>query len=187
MKIAISSTGPNLDAQIDPRFGRCRYFVVVDPATKDFEVLDNDAATLSGGAGIQAAQMVASAGVDAVITGSLGPNASDVLAATGLKVYLGAAGTEREVLQKYEDGRLQEVSGISIGGRPGPGGFGAGMGIGRGRGRGIGICRGMGWRYTPEPQPTPVDELEELKREKDRLREQMKRIEKRIKDLEKKG
>ncbi len=83
MRIAISSTGPDLDAQVDPRFGRCQCFVVVDPATEELEVLDNEAAMMSGGAGIQAAQMVANSGVDAVITGNLGPNAADTLEATG--------------------------------------------------------------------------------------------------------
>ena len=112
----------------------------VDPATKAFEVLDNEAAAISGGAGIQAAQLVANAGVDAVVTGSVGPNATDVLAAAGLKVYLGASGTVREALQRYEDGQLQEASGVSAGVRPGTGDFGGGMG----RGRGMGVGRGMG-------------------------------------------
>ena len=58
MKIAISSTGPDLDAEVDPRFGRCECFVIVDSETKEFEVLDNQAGMKSGGAGIQAAQMV---------------------------------------------------------------------------------------------------------------------------------
>jgi predicted Fe-Mo cluster-binding NifX family protein len=138
MKIAISSSGANLDARVDPRFGRYRCFVIIDPPTQAFEVLENEAATLGSGAGIQAAQMVVNAGVDAVITGSLGPNAGDVLAAAGLKVYLvGAGGTIREVLQQYQDGRLQEVSGLSAG-------VGPGMERGRGRGMGQGRRRGMG-------------------------------------------
>ncbi|MBW1940276.1 MAG: NifB/NifX family molybdenum-iron cluster-binding protein [Deltaproteobacteria bacterium] len=57
MKIAISSSGANLDARVDPRFGRCRCFVIIDPATQAFEVLENEAATLGSGAGIQAAQI----------------------------------------------------------------------------------------------------------------------------------
>jgi predicted Fe-Mo cluster-binding NifX family protein len=144
MRIAISSTGPDLDAQVDPRFGRCRCFIVVDPASEAFEVLDNEAAAISGGAGIQAAQMVADAGVEAVITGSLGPNATDVLSAAGLKVYLGASGTVREALRQYKTGRLQ------AGGEPvarvpsGPGALGAGPGMGMGRGMGRGRGRGRG-------------------------------------------
>jgi hypothetical protein len=69
MKIAISSTGPDLDTQVDLRFGRCRYFILVDDKAKNFEFIDNEAAALSGGAGLQAPQMIADAGVKAVITG----------------------------------------------------------------------------------------------------------------------
>ena len=148
MRIAISSTGRNLDTQVDPRFGRCKYFVVVDPATKEFEVLDNEAAMMSGGAGIQAAQMVANSGVNAVITGHLGPKAANALAAAGLKTYLGATGTVREALQQHEDGQLQESSDLTRETDSAPGGMGGGRGPGRGmgRGRGGGSGRGMGRR-----------------------------------------
>ena len=144
MRIAISSSGPDLDAEVDPRFGRCHCFVVVDPATEELEVLDNEAAMMSGGAGIQAAQMVANSGVDAVITGNLGPNAADTLAATGLKVYLGVAGTVREALQQYKAGQLQETSSPTVESHFGTGGVGGGAGAGRGRGRGRGGGRGRG-------------------------------------------
>ncbi|MBW2010884.1 MAG: NifB/NifX family molybdenum-iron cluster-binding protein [Deltaproteobacteria bacterium] len=146
MKIAISSSGRNLDVQVDPRFGRCNCFVVIDPETQAFEVLENEAATLGSGAGIQAAQMVVKAGAEAVITGSVGPNAKDVLSAAGLKIYLGAAGTIKEVLQQYQDGRLQEASVPSAAAGLG-GGQGGGRGMGRGMGRGGG--RGRGFRAGP--------------------------------------
>jgi len=144
MRIAISSTGPDLDAEVDPRFGRCRYFVIVDSETKEFEVLDNQAAMTSGGAGIQAAQMVANSGVDAVITGHLGPNAADTLVAAGLKTYLGALGTVGEALQQYKAGHLQEASGPTVDSHFGTGGVGGGAGAGRGKGRGRGGGRGRG-------------------------------------------
>ena len=106
MKIAISSTGQDLDSEVDPRFGRCPYFLVVDPETEEFKVLANEAATMSGGAGIKAAQGVDREGVDAVITGSLGPNANHALTVAGIKVYVGAEGTVRTALQQYRDGEL---------------------------------------------------------------------------------
>jgi predicted Fe-Mo cluster-binding NifX family protein len=194
MRIAISSTGPDLDAEVDPRFGRCQCFIVVDPATEELEVLDNEAAMMSGGAGIQAAQMVANSGVDAVITGNLGPNAADTLEATGLKVYLGVTGTVRQALQQYIEGQLQEATGPSVDANfgtttPGGGtGMGAarGMGRGMGMGRGKGMGRGMGRGYSSDPEVTPANDLEELKIQKDKLQEQMKRIEERISKLEKK-
>ena len=146
MKVAISSTGPDLEAQVDPRFGRCRYFVIVDSETKEFEVLDNQAAVTRGGAGIQAAQMVANSRVDAVITGHLGPKAADTLVAAALKTYLGASGTVGEALQQYIDGHLKEASGPTVESHFGTGGMGrgAGAGLGMGGGRTGGRGRGMG-------------------------------------------
>jgi len=144
MRIAISSTGPDLDAEVDPRFGRCECFVIVDSETKEFEVLDNQAGMKSGGAGIQAAQMVVNSGVNSVITGNLGPNAADTLAAAGLKTYLGVSGTVREALQQYKSGQLQESSGPTVESHFGTGGVGGGTGAGRGTGRGKGGGRGQG-------------------------------------------
>ena len=135
MKIAISSTGADPDAQIDLRFGRCKYFVLVEDKAENFELLDNEAAALSGGAGLQAAQMVADAGVEAVITGNIGPNAISVLKTAGIKAYHCGPGTVRKALQKYQDGSLQETSGYKVGAQSGGGGMGAGRGLGRGRGR----------------------------------------------------
>jgi len=144
MKIAISSTGPDLHAEVDPRFGRCQCFVVIDSETKEFEVLDNQAAMTSGGAGIQAAQMVVNSRVDAVITGHLGPNATETLVAAGLKTYLGASGTVGEALKQYKAGNLQEASGPTVESHFGTGGVGGGAGAGRGMGRGRGGGRGRG-------------------------------------------
>jgi len=135
MKIAISSTGPDLDAQVDLRFGRCQYFVLIDDKAENFEFLDNEAAALSGGAGLQAAQMIAEAGVKAVITGNIGPNAINVLKVAGIKAYHCGPGTVRKALQKYQDGSLQETSGYKVGAQSGGGGVGAGRGLGGGRGR----------------------------------------------------
>ena len=147
MKIAISSSGANLDEQVDPGFGCCRCFIVIDPATEAFDVLENEAPVSSSGAGIQAAQMVVAAGVDAVITGKLKPNVTDVLEAAGLNVYLGAVGTIRDVLKQYQDGRLQEASDPSVGDGPGTvpcRGSGTGRGMGQGVGQGMGQGQGMG-------------------------------------------
>ncbi len=135
MKVAISSTGPNLDAQVDLRFGRCQYFVLVDDKEENFEFLDNEAAVLSGGAGLQAAQMIADADVKAVITGNIGPNAINVLKVAGIKAYHCGPGTVRKAIQKYQDGSLQETSGYKVGAQSGGGGVGAGRGLSGGRGR----------------------------------------------------
>jgi len=111
MKIAITATGPDLDAQVDPRFGRCRYFVIVDlETTTKFEALENSSAMGSGGVGISAAQMIAGKGVEAVITGNCGPNAHQALSAAGIKVITGVTGNIRDAIEGYKSGKLQASS-----------------------------------------------------------------------------
>ena len=110
MKIAISAVGQTLDAEIDSRFGRCRYFVIVDLETMKSEALDNSVATGSGGVGVSAAQMIAGKGVEAVITGNCGPNAHQVLSAAGIKVISGFSGNVRDAIENYKSGKLQASS-----------------------------------------------------------------------------
>ena len=132
MKLAISTTRPDLDAEVDPRFGRCQYFVIVDPDTMDLETLENPGAASGGGAGIATAQAIAAKGVDAVLTGSCGPNAYQVLAAAGIKVVTGVAGKVRDAVQGYASGKLQAVSQPNVAAHSG---MRRGMGGGRGMGR----------------------------------------------------
>ena len=73
-ELCVTASGPTLDAQIDPRFGRCAYFMIIDSDSMKFEAIENTAAMATGGAGIQAAQTVVSQGVDTVLTGSVGSN-----------------------------------------------------------------------------------------------------------------
>jgi predicted Fe-Mo cluster-binding NifX family protein len=114
MKIAISSTGKDLDCQIDPRCGRCQYFIFLDSETMEFEAAENQGLTAMGGAGVQAAQLVVQKGVNALITGNLGPNAASALSASGIKVYLVPGGTVKEVAEAYKSGTLKEVSGSTV-------------------------------------------------------------------------
>ena len=88
MKVAISSSGRDLNAQLDPRFGRCSYFLIIDTQDMSFEVFENENAALGGGAGIQAAQFVASKGAKAVLTGNCGPNVMQTFSAAGVQVYV---------------------------------------------------------------------------------------------------
>jgi predicted Fe-Mo cluster-binding NifX family protein len=130
MKIAVSATEKDLDCQTDPRFGRCQYFIFIDPETMEFEALENEGLTASGGAGIQAAQMVAQKGANTLITGNLGPNAASALSASGVKVYLVPGGTVKEVVEGYRTGSLREAGGATVSPH-----FGMGGGPGMGRGR----------------------------------------------------
>jgi predicted Fe-Mo cluster-binding NifX family protein len=124
MKICVTSTGNSLDAQIDPRFGRCSYFVIVDSETMQFEAVPNMAAGASGGAGIQAAQAVANKGVKLLITGNVGPKAFQALASAGIEVATGAFGTVREAVEKYKRGELNKTGAPTVGGHFGMGGRG---------------------------------------------------------------
>jgi predicted Fe-Mo cluster-binding NifX family protein len=131
MKICVSATADSLDAPIDPRFGRCPYFVIVESENMQFEAVPNTALGAMSGAGIQASQNIAGKGVKVLITGNVGPNAFQALSAAGVKVVTGASGTVREVVEKYKSGDLGEVDAPTVEGH-----FGMGMGRGRGRGRG---------------------------------------------------
>jgi len=141
MKIAISSSGKTLDSKLDPRFGRCACFLIVDPEDMSFEAFDNQSAALPGGAGIQAAQFLADQNVSAVITGQVGPNAVQALSAAGIDIFAQQQGTIKEVIERYKGGDLKPVSQPTVGSHFGTGGVGFGRGGGRGMGRGGG--RGM--------------------------------------------
>jgi len=147
MKIAVSTTGDNLDAQMDPRFGRCAYFIIVDSETMDFEVLDNTAAQAGSGAGIQAAQMVGNSGAEAAVAGNFGPNAFGALSGAGLALYqVPAGGTVRQAVEAVISGEAQPVGDATVQSKTGMGGAAAapGMDAGAGRGMGGGMGRGMG-------------------------------------------
>ena len=133
MKVAVSAAGETLDGQVDQRFGRCAYFLIVDSETMDFEVVTNAAAGAMGGAGIQAAQSMAGKGVKVVITGNVGPNAFQTLTAAGIEAVVGASGTVREVIEKFNRGDLTSTTAPTVRGH---------FGMGQGRGQGQGSRRG---------------------------------------------
>lgn len=147
MKIVVTASGPGLDSPVDPRFGRCSYFVFVDSDSLQAEAVENENVMASGGAGIQSAQFVAQKGAQVVITGNLGPNASTALRAAGMRVFLGATGTVREAIQMFKTGQVQEASGPSVQAHSGmgpQGGMASRSGAGPGMGRGMGMGRGQG-------------------------------------------
>ncbi|MDY6931787.1 MAG: NifB/NifX family molybdenum-iron cluster-binding protein [Halobacteriota archaeon] len=135
MRICITATGKDLDAEVDPRFGRCQYFVIVDPDSMKFEALSNASISASGGAGIKAAQTIVNEGAEVVITGNVGPNAFQTLSAAGIKIITGASGTLREAIDAYKRGGFDETRGATVAEHSGMGGIGSGGG-GHGRGRG---------------------------------------------------
>ena len=136
MKIAVSSTGKTLDSAVEARFGRCPFFLIVNPATLEFEAIANTNAELGGGAGIQSAQLVAEKGASVVLTGNCGPNALQVFEKAGIQVVTGVTGSVSQVVQEFTAGSLKSGPSIQtsprFSGRTGPG-MGAG---GRGTGGG---------------------------------------------------
>lgn len=107
MKIAITSKGTDLDSQVDPRFGRAAYILIVDSETPEFEVLDNkENVNAFKGAGIQAASMVSDRGAEVLLTGFCGPNAFKTLSAAKIKVANDAGGTIRDAVASFNKGEL---------------------------------------------------------------------------------
>ena len=142
MTVAISATSSSLDASIDPRFGRCQYFIIINSTTLDFEACSNTSKNAMSGAGISAAQILIDKNVQTVITGRIGPNARDVLDAAGIKIVTGASNTVRETLKHYLNGQLQSSPAASARDRD----------YRIGRGRNIGPGRGMGQRHGGKSQ-----------------------------------
>ena len=109
MKIAVSCTGQTLESTLDPRFGRADFFLVIDDKTKEFHVVENRARLETGGAGIAAAQLLLDRGIDAVITGQIGPNALAVLASSDVRLFQGLADSVRANLEAFEEKRLASI------------------------------------------------------------------------------
>ncbi len=115
MKICVTSEGGTLDSKVDPRFGRCQYFIIADTETLDFEAIGNSNIESMGGAGIQSAQLVASKRIKALVTGNVGPNAFQTLQAAGVEIFTGASGTVKETIERYKKGEFKSVSGSNVG------------------------------------------------------------------------
>ena len=115
MKVAITSQGPDLDSRVDPRFGRAKGFVVVEAETGELTFHDNTQnLNAAQGAGIQAARKVVELGVDAVITGNIGPKAFASLRAGNIKAYVGAIGTVKDALGQFKAGQLHSASKANV-------------------------------------------------------------------------
>lgn len=101
MRLCITAQGNDPEAAVDPRFGRCRYFWIVDTVSGEQEILGNPNGQNSGGAGVQSAQLMVSKGIEAVLTGSVGPNAAQVLNPAGIKIHTGITGKVTEAITLF--------------------------------------------------------------------------------------
>jgi len=117
MRIAISSTGKKLESNLDPRFGRAAYFIIMDAETMDFKAVENSQnLNLPQGAGIQAGKTMADHHVDALITGHCGPKAFKVLQNAGVKIMTGAGGKVSDAIDQFKKGELAIASEADVAG-----------------------------------------------------------------------
>jgi len=151
MRIAVSATEPNLDSEVYPRFGRSRYFLLIDPETMQFEIVTNPNIDTPTGAGTSTAQLVYNKGAAAVISGTIGPKAHQALAAAGVRMITGVSGSIRDAVARFKAGGLSTEADAATdagtgrgAGMLGCGGKGMGPGRGMGRGQGCGGGKGMG-------------------------------------------
>jgi predicted Fe-Mo cluster-binding NifX family protein len=117
MRIAITSEGTDLDSNLDSRFGRAAFFIIVDPDTQGFEVVKNSQnLNLPQGAGIQAGKTIVDHHVDALITGHCGPKAFRVLQNAGIKILTGATGKVADAMEQFNKGKLETISEADVNG-----------------------------------------------------------------------
>ncbi len=115
MKVCVTSEGSDFDSPVDPRFGRCRYFLIVDTDSLEFEALENSGVRQMGGAGVESARLAAEKGAKAVLTGNCGPNAFQTLNAVGIEVYVGVNGTIREAVENFKNGKYSTLGSANVG------------------------------------------------------------------------
>lgn len=187
MKIVVTANGTHLDAPISPVFGRCPTYIFVDTTTLAFEAVENPAISAPAGAGIQAAQFIVEHGAQALLTGSIGPNAAVALQGTDMQVYQIFEGTVRQAVEMFQQGRLNSISGANVASH-------SGMRGGRGMGMGRGVRRSRGWGgYGPGIPPAPPspesatlhqEEIAVLRQTADELRRQLNEMTERLQQLE---
>lgn len=191
MKIAISAANPSLDAPIDPRFGRCQYFLIIDIDTLEFDTVPNTSKDVVSGAGISAAQRLVNNDVRTLITGRVGPNAFDVLSSSGITIFPGAGGTVRETLAKFKNGKMQPMIAQQLTAKR----------WGQGRGRGMGRRRGGGFKHRPTqgqkdltnesssqsasgaPKTSTEQEIQMVEMQAQQMQQQLTQLQKRLNEL----
>ncbi|MCD4778926.1 MAG: NifB/NifX family molybdenum-iron cluster-binding protein [Candidatus Omnitrophica bacterium] len=111
MIICITSEGNNLDSKVDQRFGRAQYFIFYNDETSQFEAVQNENVSGTGGVGVQSGQLVAGKQAKIVLTGSVGPNASQTLESSGIDVVLNVEGSVKEAIERFQNGELKTTEG----------------------------------------------------------------------------
>lgn len=115
MEIAITAKKPNLDAEIDPHFGHCQYFIVIDLEMMTYCTIENTSAITSTGDDISAAHEMIGMGVKAILTGYCGPNTHQVLLDAGVQVFTGISGKVINAIADYMSGQLKPAPKPAVG------------------------------------------------------------------------
>ena len=202
MKICVSAAAGDLDAQIDWRFGRCPFFVIVEPDTMAFEAVPNENSIDVAGRAFCIAhpETLLNKGVDLVISGNIGPNIYHLFHAAGVDIATLTSGTVKEAVEMYKTGRLSEAeistgathAGMGAGVGAGGGmGMGGGRGGGRGRGTGLGMQQPMPSQPQPQAPQAPIapktkeEEVKQLSDMASRLEKDLEEVKRRIEELKK--
>jgi predicted Fe-Mo cluster-binding NifX family protein len=115
MKLAITSEGEGLQSLVDPRFGRAKFFIVMDTETQTVEAVPNAVnQNAAQGAGIQAGKKIVELGVKSLITGHTGPKAFETLRAGDVEIYTGATGTVAEAVELFKAGKLKATQAADV-------------------------------------------------------------------------
>ena len=179
MKICVASSWRSLDDIIDTRFGRCQYFIIADMENLQFETIQNPGLCAGGASGIQAAQLLVDKGIEAVLTGNIGPNAFKVLTEAKIKIVTGLSGvTVKQAIEEFKSGQYQQCITPSVETH-----YGTGMGLGWGMGRGQ--CMGVGMPQLPQQTVSPKEELKSLHEQSQKKKKELVMIQERIDELQK--
>lgn len=194
-KVAVATQQGGLDDQVSPAFGRCQTYTFVeveDGEVKGAEVVQNQFANAAGGAGIQAAGLIASQGAEAVISGNVGPNVASVLNQSGVKMVQASGMSVKEAVQDYLNEELQSISQATASAMSGSG-RGAGRGMGRRSMQKPGqqpqqqSPRQMSQRSPQQPsqsgQPSGGDRIQKIEERMESLEKDLDEIKKGLKDL----
>ena len=111
MIICITSEGNNLDSNVDQRFGRAQYFIFYNDETDQFDAVQNENVAGTGGVGVQSGQLLAEKQAKIVLTGKVGPNASQTLQAAGIDVVLDVSGSVKDAIERFKNGELKLTKG----------------------------------------------------------------------------
>ena len=110
MKVAVSARGSTPDSDIDERMGRAYWLMIYETKTNAWQAINNEVSrNAHNGAGQQTANLLIELGVEAVLTGEVGPRVFRLLNGAGIEIYLGAAGTVMDTLVSWHDGELNKA------------------------------------------------------------------------------